>query len=211
MISATSDGDEARLNALWAQAREYERRTFSNIAVTGSSGVRLLEVTPLPTDPSRSLVCIRDSAGDDLLKNDTTSGWGLAAPQNGLPSYAASLDVNGLETVLTARWMFAGFMYSPIVEWSYMHGTDDSGSTAVSECRMEYGTSLSGPWTAVPDSTNQTSWFTLSGTAPTTVSGQFVLPLAAAGDFYAIKLVQRRVSGGSLVRTYAGPIYLNCL
>jgi hypothetical protein len=196
---------------LWEQAREYERRTFSNIAVTGSTGVKLLEVSPLPEDPTRSLVCIRDYADDDLLKNDTTAGWGLAAPRNGMPAYPASPTVDGLDTTFAARWMFAGFMYSPNVEWSYMHGTSDATSTAVSECRMEYGTTLTGPWTTVADSTNQTTWFTLSGTPPTTVSGQFTVSLATSGQFFAIRLVQRRVSGGPFHRTLASPVYLNAL
>lgn len=212
MISPTADDDEARLQRLWDEAREFERRTLSNVSVTGDSGERLLEVTPLPSDPARSQVTVRDYAGDELLKNDTVAGWGLAAPLNGYPVYPTMPAVGGFETVFTERYLFAGFLYSPVMEWSYMHGTDDNTSTAVSECRLEYCPgSFAGPWTVVTGSTAQTNVYLLAGAAPATVSGQVTVPLSAAGQFYAVRLVQRRVTGSGFQRTYCGPVYLNAV
>jgi hypothetical protein len=210
MMTPAQNDDEAQLQNLWNQAREFERRTFSNVSVTGASGVKLLEVTPLPSDPSRTQVVVRDYAGDELLKNDTVAGWGLAAPINGYPAYATQPSTNGFETTFTERWLFAGFLYSPFVEWSYMHGVDDAAAT--SECRLEYSVgSLSGPWITVPGSTAQSTWLTTSGTPPTTASGQFTVPLAASGQVYGIRLMQRRTTGSGFDRTYCAPVYLNAV
>lgn len=210
MKSPTDNNDNhARLQRLWDRAMELERRTLSNVAVTSAGGIRLLEVTPVPNDPGKSTVCIRDSSGNELLKNDTTAGWGLAAPTNAYPRYAASPDLPVVTTSFSERWLFAGFVYSPDIEWAYSHGLDQADEASTSTCAMEYSANLAGAWTTLPGSTNTTAHNVLSGGSPV-VSGTWPIPSFQSGTFVWIRLVQKKNTSG-LTRAYCTPVYLNAI
>lgn len=209
MISATSEDQEAWLADQWQRAREYARRTFSNMAVTSPTGVRLLEVTPLTSDPNKSLVAVRDSFGNDLLRNDTVAGWGLASPRNGYTPYPAWPAVQTASTSFIEAWLFGGFCYSKDIEWAYIHGTEFT--TTFSECQLEWSPTLGPPWTLIPGSTTQSNQDVSDSTTVWTVrSGTFTLPLAAAGNFFAIRLVLRKASGPG-AKAFCTPVYLNAI
>lgn len=210
MIGPTSDDREARLAALWAQAREWERRTFSNVTVTDpTSGIALLEVTPLPADPGKSLVAVRDYNGHDLLKNDVNSGWGLAAPQNAYPVNPALPAIKNTSTSFVESWLYAGFTYSRTVEWAYVAGTEFTDTVA--ECRLEWAAGIGPSWTVVPGSTFQSNEDVSDpATVFTVFSGTLTLPIAAAGQFHSVRLMQRKASGPGL-NTYCSPVYLNAI
>jgi hypothetical protein len=202
-----SPSERDRLTRLRDRAREWERRVFSNVAVTNDSGVRLLEVTPVPSAPGKSQVVIRDSSGNELLKNDVNAGWGLAAPQCGYPTYANATFMSTTGTSFLEAWLFAGFLYGPALEYGYF-AAGDSGSTV--ECRLEYSVgTLAGPWTVVPGSTQQ-STNDSGATSFTLRSGTFTVPLTNAGQFFGIRLMSRVVSGAGTT-AYSQPMYLNQL
>lgn len=208
MISPGNDGREAELARLWAEAREYERRTFSNIAVTSPTST-LLEVTPLASDPGKSLVAVRDSFGHDLLKNDTTAGWGLASPQNGYPSYPAWPATQTSSTSFVEMWLYVGFTYAKPIEWAYIHGTEFSDT--FSECQMEWSPNVGPPWTAIAGSTTQSNEDVSDvATVFTVRSGTFDLPITAAGNSFSVRLVCRKASGSG-AKAFCSPVYLNAV
>lgn len=191
---------------MWDEAREYERRTFSNVAVTSGSAT-LLEVSPLPSDPGKSLVAVRDSFGHDLLSNDTVAGWGLKSPQNGYPSYPAWPAVQTASTSFVELWLYVGFTYSKTVEWAYIHGTEFT--TTYSECQIEWSATVGPPWTAVAGSTTQSNQDVSDvSTVFTVQSGTFDLPITAAGNTFAVRLVCRKASGPG-AKAFCSPVYLN--
>lgn len=210
MKSASDDSEDARLAALWDRAREYERRTMSDVAVTDpTTGVKLLQVTPLPATPGRSQVVIRDSHGHDLLKNDTNAGWGLAAPQNGYNPYPTWPAIFAQSTSFVETWLYAGWTYGQAIEYGYIAGTEFTDTFA--ECRLEYATSLGGSWTTVAGSTHQSNQDVSDiATVFTTFSGTFTLPLTAAGQFFGVRIMCRVASGPGL-KAWVSPVYLNQL
>lgn len=210
MIGPTNDNDENRLAALWAQAREWERRTFSNVTVTDpASGTALLEVTPLPADPGKSQVVVRDYNGHELLKNDTNSGWGLAAPQNAYPVNPALPAISNTSTSFTEAWLYAGFTYSRTVEWAYVAGTEFTDTFV--ECRLEWAVGIGPSWTVVPGSTFQSNDdLSDASTVFHVFSGTLTLPIAASGQFHSVRLMQRKVVGTG-TKTWCSPVYLNAI
>jgi hypothetical protein len=211
MISPGAEDETARLDRLLHRAREWERRTVNNIAVTDTaSGTTLLEITPLAADPGKSLVAIRDSSGNVLLQNDTVSGWGLAAPTNAYPVYPFLPLIKATTTTFAEMWLWAGFPYTRTVEWAYVAGTEFSDT--FSECRLEWAPGFSQPWTVVADSTFQSNDdVSDSSTVYTVRSGTFTLPIAAAGQFHAIRIMQRRLPVGTGLNAYCTPVYLNAI
>jgi hypothetical protein len=211
MMTPGSEGESARLDRLLQRAREWERRTVSNVAVTDpATGTALLEVTPLPADPGKSSVVVRDSSGNDLLKNDTVSGWGLAAPTNAYPVYPFLPLMKATTTTFTEMWLWAGYAYTQTVEWAYVAGTEFSDT--FSECRLEWAPGFGQPWTVVADSTFLSNDdVSDSSTVYTVYSGTFTLPIAAAGQFYAIRIMQRRSAVGTGLNAYCTPVYLNAI
>lgn len=208
MISPGSESPDAQLARLWAEAREYERRTFSNVSVTNGSAT-LLEVSPLPDDPGKSLVAVRDSFGHALLQNDTNSGWGLAAPRNGYPTYPAWPAVQTSSTTFTELWLYVGFTYAKPVEWGYIHGTEFTDT--FSECQLEWSPNVGPPWTAIAGSTTQSNQdVSDSATVFTVRSGTFELPITAAGNTFSVRLVCRKASGPG-AKAFCSPVYLNVL
>lgn len=208
MIRNTTDDDEAWLAAAWKEAREYASRTLSNVTVTGRTGARLFEVTPLASDPGKSQVVLRDEFGHDLLKNDTNAGWGLASPQNGYSSYPAFPLVKGTSGTFTEAWLYGGFTYTNTIQWAYIHGTEFSDT--FSECRMEWAPDITN-WQAIPNSTTQSNEDVSNpATVYTIRSGTFDLPLVASGNFFGVRLVQRKASGSG-TNVYCTPVYLNAV
>lgn len=202
--------EQDRLAALWLQAQEFERRTFSNVAVTDpTTGVKLLQITPLPADAGKSQVTVRDQLGHDLLRNDTNAGWGLSAPQASHTSYPYWPVVSGGGASFVECWSFWGYLYSPSVEYAYIHGTEFTDTTA--ETQVEYGTTQTGPWTVVPGSTTQSNQDVSNiATVFTVRSGTFTVPMTAAGQLWAIRLTSR-VASGPGAKAWASPVYLNTL
>lgn len=208
MISPGAEDREAWLARLWNEAREYERRTFSNVAVTGTNAT-LLEVRPLPADPGKSLVAVRDSFGHTLLQNDTTAGWGLASPQNGYPSYPAWPAVQTASTSFLEMWLYVGFTYSKTIEWAYIHGTEFTDT--FSECQMEWSPNVGPPWTVITGSTTQSNEdVSAAGTVFTVRSGTFDLPITASGNTFSVRLVCRKASGPG-TKAFCSPVYLNAV
>lgn len=201
-----SPQEQDRLAQLWARAREYERRTVSSVTVT-QAGVALLQVTPLPADLGKSQVVVRDGAGHDLLKNDTNSGWGLAAPQSAVPAYPMWPAIPASGGSFVETWLFVGRLYSPNIGYGYIHGSEFA--TTFAETRVEYNPGNNTAWTAVTGSTTQSNE-DVSNTATvfTLRAGTFTVPLSAAGQTYGIRLVSRVASGAGL-KAWSTPVYLN--
>lgn len=201
-------GDE--LSQLWAQAREWERRTFSNVAVTDpTSGVRLLEVAPVSTAPAKSQITIRDNAGHAILQNDINAGWGLSSPQNGYPAYPLWPAMQTASTSFAELWTFFGFIYSPSVEWAYVAGTEFMDTFA--ECRLEWSFEAAGPWTVVANSTFQSNEDVSNSASTFTVrSGAFTFPIVASGQHGLVRLMCRKASGPG-TKAFCSPVYLNAL
>jgi hypothetical protein len=210
VIGPVDDSEPARIARLMEQAREWERRTMSNVTVTDpDTGVALLEVTPLPTDPGKSDVVVRDHAGNELLKADTTAGWGLAAPQNGYPVYPALPAVSTDSGSFTEAWLYSGFMYSPTFEWAYVAGSEFTDTFA--ECRLEWAEGFGFPWTVIPGSTFQSNEdLSDPATVFTVFSGTATIPVTAAGQFRIIRLMLRKAAGTGL-KVWCSPVYLNAL
>ena len=195
------------VDSLWARAREWERRTFSNVSVTDPvTGVKNLEIAPVAASPGRSQITIRDPAGHAILKNDTAAGWGLAAPQTGYPSYPAWPAISTTSTIFAEVWIFNGFLYSPQIERAYIAGTEFTDTTA--ECRIEYSTDAAN-WTIVTNSVFQSNQDVSDETTVFTVfSGTFRIPITASGNVYYIRLMCRKASGPG-TRAFCSPVYLN--
>lgn len=203
-----SPQDDDRLAGLWARVREYERRTVSNVTVTQPDGVVLLEVTPLPADPGKSKVVVRDQVGHELLRNDTTAGWGLASPQNAVCVYPNWPAISATGGSFVETWLFVGRLYSPNLAYAYIHGTEFTDTTA--ETRVEYNPGNNTSWTAVTGSTTQSNQDVSDTTTVFTVrSGMFTVPLASAGQMYGIRLVSRIAVAGSGSKAWSTPVYLN--
>lgn len=202
------EGPASRISKLWEQAKEYERRTFSNLSVTNpANGVTQLEVTPLSADPSRSQIVLRDTSGNELLKNDTTAGWGLSSPRNSYPAYPRGPRLAGTETVFTERWMYNGFVYMPNIEWAYVHGTDFSDT--FSEARVVYRYADEVSETVIPGSVTQSNEdVSDTSTVFTVRSGTFTLPPRPTGTVIFIVFQQRKAIGPGST-TYMSPNYLN--
>lgn len=206
MISPTEGDAEAWLARLWAEAREFERRTFSNVAVTLPGGVKVVEVTPIPPG-DRSDVVIRDSADNVLLRNDTVAGWGLSQPQTGCPVYPTGPRIQATGPVFQSAWEFQGFITMPRFEWAYTHGTDFADT--FSECRFEYQFA-GGSTVVVPNSTFQSNQDTSDATTVFTVrSGTYTFPAAHMNEFCVIRLMGRTLAGGTSTASYSSPNYLN--
>lgn len=205
MTPADQGGPDELLARLTLQAREWERRTFSNVTVATSGGVNILEVTPIPPTKARSKVVIRDDSGDAILQNDTVAGWGLTAPVSGMSAYPAFPMMHGTETVFTSRWEFYGFMYGLQLEGSYQHGTEFTGT--FSECQMEYQWD-GGSATTIPN-TFSSSDADVTSNAVAIVAWTYTIPpppTAARG--LTVRLMQRKASGTG-AQTFSGPLYLN--
>lgn len=201
MISAGGDDREAWLARLWAETREFQRRTFSNVSVT-ANGVQLLEVTP---DGDRSDVVVRDQFGNVLLRNDPV--WGLSQPQTGYPVYPTGPRIQATGATFQSAWMFQGFINQSRFEWGYTHGSDFADT--FSECRLEYQFT-GGSTVVVPSSTFQSNQDTSDATTVFTVrSGTYTFPADHMGEFCTIWLMGRTVAGGTSNASYCSPTYLN--
>lgn len=209
MISPQRDDDEAWLAQMWERAREWERRTFSNMTVT-SGTVHLFEVSPLPPpNQDKSLVAVRDYTGNTLLQNDTNAGWGLAAPLSTYPAYPRGPRLSGTETAFTARWEFQGYLQTASFEWGYVHGVDAAGTT--SEARIEYQVGADPTVYVVTNSTTTSNEdVTNTATVFTVRSGTFTFPADYFGQFCKIWFKQRKASGAGTT-TYLSPVYLNAV
>lgn len=194
-------GSTDELSDLWAQAREYERRTFSNVAVTDpATGIKNLEV-------GNSRTTIRDSLGNILFQTSPT--WGLAYPRNGYPAYPAWPAVAGRSTTFSEIFLFLGYVYGQSLEYGYIHGTEFPDTT--SECRLEYTTDFVS-FTPVPGSTTQSNQDVSDTTTVFTLrSGTFTLPVVTSGQAWGVRLVCRYLPGGSGITAWGVPVYLNQL
>lgn len=205
MIAPGNENEEAWLARLWAEARELERRTFSNVAVTLPSGVKILEITPVAGGGTD--IVIRDSAENVLLRSDTTAGWGLSQPQIGYPVYPTGPRLEATGSNFQPVWEFNGFITTPNFEWGYTHGTDFSDT--ISECRIEYQIA-GGPVIVVPDSTFQSNEDTSDASTVFTVkSGVYTFPDPHMNHFCTIRLMGRTLPGGFSTASYSSPTFLN--
>lgn len=206
MISSERD----EIESLWSEAQEFDRRTFSNVAVTLASGVKVLEVSPI-TGTTRYRIAVRDNNGHVVLGNDTVAQWGLTAPLTGIPSYSRDpIITHGAGATFATRWRFYGFIYGPTIEWAYTHGTEFPDTFA--ETRFTYQWISGGAVTPIPGSTAQSNQdVSNTSTVFTVVSGTFTFPDASTrmGQACAIELQQRTIPGGSGSQSFATPRYLN--
>lgn len=127
MITPLRPSDADEIAALHKRIDELERKTFSNLAVTDTSGVRRLTVG---TDG----VTIRDSQGGIILSNNNTSGWGNNFPTTSVPMYQWNdlLDpTNQVKTVGAGySTMWIGYFYVSHPKVQILASQQVSGGTA---------------------------------------------------------------------------------
>lgn len=82
------DGLVDRIAKLEAKVAEMGRKTFNNLTVTDAGTTNaVLQIDKDAANANRARLRIRDSAGDVIMANDTTSGWGYAVPNVVYPMY----------------------------------------------------------------------------------------------------------------------------